>query len=172
MDGKKRILGLFVILFVSISQAQENKKFNPPEREPNIYTFTLPELQVDNSFIARLDSILLDRKCHYMDLILSDKNKQMRHFYLQFEKIDSLHYSIIAMLENFPAKKSIGFSIHNKYYHWFGGEIPPNMILGEKTKKQFSYKNHSTFSTTDPPLWVLKYNSQTGYIEVKEKPCY
>lgn len=172
--GDKFFLVLFIISFAIISQAQEKRKFTPPDIKPNIYTFTLPELQVNSIFIANLESVLFDRKCHFIDSILSNPNEseKLRHFHFQFEKIDSSNYSIIAMLEDFPAIKSVGFSRKNKYYYWFGGILPPNLILKKKSKKRFSYKDYSGFFTTDPPLWILKYNCQAGYIEIIEKPCY
>jgi hypothetical protein len=163
--ASKIIIGLIFIFSATINQAQKNK-FIPPDMMPKTRSFALPELQVDSTFIASLDSMLFHKECLWMD-----NNSGWRNFYIHFEKKDSLNYSIYIDLWDIPARNSIGFFEHNEYRYWLGGKIPPNIILETKSKKRFSYKENPPM-TVDPPLWILMYHSQTGNIEVKEKYCY
>lgn len=163
MVDKRNILGLFILFFVTMSHAQENKKFIPPDRTPNIYTFTLPELQVDSSFIANLNTVLFKKEgCGI------DNCSKWKHFHIIFEAIDSLNYSIDLSLWDIPARKSIGFFEYDNFFYWLGGKLPPNIILEKKSKKRFSYKNPIP-AAYDPPFWTLIYCSQTGSIEIKKK---
>ena len=168
MEDKKYILGLLFVFLVSISQAQENRVFVPPDKTLKTYTFVLPELRVDSTFIACLNTILFDKKYQYMNWILSNPNssRSLRHFYIHFEEKDSLNYSIQIMLGDIPGKNSTGFFERNEYFYWFGDEIPPNIILETKSKKQFSYKEHPP-RFIDFPLWILVYNKQDGSIVFK-----
>lgn len=77
--------------------------------------------------------------------------------------IDSLSYSISVSLWDIPARKSVGFYQYNKYFYWLGGDIPSNIILKTKSKKQFSYRDHLP-NTYDPHFWNLCYNPSTGII--------
>lgn len=166
MADKKYILGLFIFFFAIMSHAQENKKFIPPEMTPNTYTFALPELQVDSSFIANLNAVLFEKESCRVD-----RCSKWKHFHITFEIIDSLNYSICVSLENIPRRKAIGFFEKNKFFYWLGGDIPPNILLEKKSKKRFSYKDNIP-APYDPPFWTLIYYSQTGRIEFKAKDCY
>ena len=123
------------------------------------------ELCVDSVFIRNLNGILFDEE----GACWMNCDNKWRNFHLDFEKIDSLNYSIQMMFWNIPVKESIGFYKYNEYFYWLEGDIPPNIILAVKSKKRFSYKEHPPFLIIDPPFWFLMYNSQTGDIEVKEK---
>jgi hypothetical protein len=81
-----------------------------------------------------------------------------------------LSYCIDVSLWDIPARKSVGFFEHNEFYYWFGGAIPPNIILETKSKKRFSYKEPVP-APYDPPFWYLIYNGKAGNIEVEEKYC-
>lgn len=63
------------------------------------------------------------------------KVKNWGIFHLNFENTDSLNYSIVVMPEDFPARKSVGFAIYNKYYYWLGDVTPPNLILGKEPQE-------------------------------------
>ena len=168
MEGKI-IIGLIFIFSTTISQAQKNK-FISPDWEQENHSFALPELQIDSTFIANLNTKLFDKECGWWKS-KKKNNKSSRHFHIYFEKEDSLTYCINIDLWNIPAKNSAGFFEYNGYLYWFGNDAPPDIILEEKSKKRFSYKEPIP-APYDPPLWILMYNSQTSNIEVKERYCY
>jgi len=166
MEGKI-IIGLIFVFSAIIGQAQSNK-FIPPDMTPKTHSFVLPELQIDSAFIVNLDTVLFNKNDRLMNSRISNPNNKWRHFRIQFEKKDSLSYCIEVSLWDIPAKKSTGFFEHNGYFYWFGGEIPPNIILKTKSKKRFSYKEPIP-APYDPPFWYLIYNGETKNIEVNEK---
>ena len=159
MDGKKNILVLLFVFSTGISQAQENRAYIPPP-PPETYHFALPELQVDTVFIKNLNTILFDVRYGW-----SGSDNLFKSFPVNFEKIDSLNYSISVGLWYMPGKNSTGFFKHNEYYYWLGGEIPPNIILETKSIKQFSFIE--LIGLFDPPVWFLMYNMQDGSIVFK-----
>ena len=159
MENKRNIIGLFILFFAIMSYAQENKKSIPLDRAPKTYTFTLPELQVDSSFITNLSTALFGAS-------EIDNRSEWKHFHLTFEAIDSLNYSIHLTLCNIPARESIGFFQHNKFFYWLGGELPPHIILKKKTEKRFSYKEPIP-GPYNNPLWTLTYCSETGKIKTE-----
>lgn len=166
--GYKFIIGIMFWFLSTISYAQKNK-FIPPNWEQKIHSFVLPELQIDSTFIANLDTVLFDKNCR---IPLVHNPKRDKHFYIRFEKKDSLKYSMVVVLLDTPAENSTGFFENNGYFYWFGGEVPPNIILETKSKRRFSSKEQQIIGFYDPPFWYLMYNSQTGNIEVKEKNFY
>ena len=168
MVSKEIIFGLILVFAVSIGQAQDRKVIPPPDMTQKTHTFLSSELRVDSVFIRNLNGILFDEA----GACWMNCDNKWRNFHLDFEKIDSLNYSIQMMFWNIPAKESIGFYKYNEYFYWLDGDIPPTIILAVKSKKRFSYKEHPPFLIIDPPFWFLMYNSQTGDIEVKEKGCY
>jgi hypothetical protein len=167
MEGKIIIVLIFVFS-ATVSQAQKNK-FIPPDWKQKTHSFALPELRIDSTFIANLDTVLFDKNCR-IPLVHYPKRNSSRHFHIRFEKTDSLNYSVVASLWDIPANSN-GFFEHYGYFYWFGGEVPPNIILETKSKRRFSYKEHLPM-TIDPPFWYLTYNIQTGSIEVKGKNFY
>jgi hypothetical protein len=165
MEGKI-IIGLMFFFFSITSQAQKNK-FIPPDWKQQTYSFALPELQIDSIFMKNLNVVLFDKNDRYMNSRISNPNNRWRHFLIHFEKTDSLNYRIVVSLWDIPAIGSTGFYEHNGFLYWFGGDISPNIILGKKSKRRFSYKEDMP-GPYDPPFWTLIYNPQTGNIEVKE----
>lgn len=166
MGDKRFVLGLFVIFFAMMTQAQENRKFIPPDMTQKSHSFALPELRVDSTFVENLNTVLFDKNDSYMnDIISNPREKSWRHFFIHFEKKDSLSYYMMVSLWDIPAKKSIGFFQHNGFLYWFDDEVPPNIVLETKSKKEFSYKEHLPM-TIDPRFWTLMYYSQTGNIEI------
>jgi hypothetical protein len=168
----KIILGLFVFS-ATISQAQKKNTFIPPNWTPKAHSFARPELQIDSTFIENLHTVLFDENDRCMNMLISNSynSKSWIHFFIYFEKSDSLNYYIHASLWDTPGKKSIGFFEYNGYFYWFGGDVfPPNIILETKSKKQFSYQEPIP-APYDPQFWLLTYNSQSGIIEVKKKDC-
>ncbi|GHT46279.1 hypothetical protein AGMMS49965_23740 [Bacteroidia bacterium] len=170
MKGKI-IIEFLLALLATVSQAQNNNKFIPPESTTKTYSFALPELQIDSMFIANLDTVLFDKNDRFMNSRISNPNNRWRHFHIQFEKKDSLNYCITVGLYDIPARKSTGFFEHNGFLYWFGADTPLGIILGTKSKKQFSYKEPIP-APYDPPFWHLIYNKQTGEIEIKERYCF
>jgi hypothetical protein len=164
MEGKM-IMGLLLALSATVSQAQNNNRFIPPDWTPKTYSFALPELQIDSMFMENLNI--------FIDSIISKQkdSKSWRHFHIQFAKKDTLNYMIEVSLWDIPARNSAGFYEHNKYLYWFNVGTPPDIILGKKKKKQFSYKEPIP-APYDPPFWYLIYNKQTGKIEIKERYCF
>jgi hypothetical protein len=151
-----------------VSQAQEDIFIpSPPDWTPKIHSFVLPELQTDSTFIENLNTVLFDKN----DAYINSHDKSDRHFCIHFDKEDSLNYSMEVSLWKTPAEKSIGFCENNGFFYWLGGEVPPNIILGTKSKKRFSYEEYPPMFI-DPLFWYLIYNPQTGNIEVKEKNFY
>lgn len=75
--------------------AQKNTPFIPFEIAPEKHSFVLPALQVDSIFIENLDAALFDENDRWWK---SDKlngaNKANGHFYIHFEKTDSLVYNV------------------------------------------------------------------------------
>ena len=154
---------------VNIGHAQNNRAFIPPDWENRAitYTFTAPELRVNSAFIDSLNTILFDPKCSAANIYDGPKDKPWKDFYLLFVKKDSLNYSIRISLNYHPGRESKGFFEHDGYRYWFYGEdAPPNIVMGVKAEKQFSY-------TSLPGLlkslsWDVRYNRQTGKITVKD----
>ena len=161
----KIIICLIFCFSTTIGQAQNNN-YIPPDTTQKTHFFTLPELQIDSTFIANLEIILFDKNDRFMNIIISDPNNKWRHFVIHFEKRDSLNYCIEVSLWDIPAKKSLGFFEQNGFFYWFGGDIPPNIILEIKSNKQFSYKEPIS-SPYDPPFWYFLYNSQTEELKIK-----
>ena len=169
MYDKKNILGLFFIFCTIVIQAQDNKIFIPPDMTQEIHSFELPALLVDSIFIENLHTVLFDKSCDYLNSIVSNpRAKSWHHFFIRFEKKDCLNYCIEVSLWDIPVRKSAGFFEYNGFLYWFGYDVPPNIILGTKSKKRFSYKEPIP-APYDPPFWYLAYNVQTGCIEVKSK---
>jgi hypothetical protein len=163
MEGKF-IIGLMFLFSSTMSYAQKDK-FISPDWEQRTHSFALPALIIDSTFIANLDTILFDKNCR-IPLVYNPKRD--KHFYIRFEKKDSLIYCIEVSLWDIPAGSSTGFYENNGYFYWFGGEVPPNIILETKSKKRFSYKEPIP-APYDPLFWYLMYNSEMGSIELKEK---
>ncbi|MDR2409742.1 MAG: hypothetical protein LBE13_16750 [Bacteroidales bacterium] len=124
------------------------------------------ELLIDSAFITNLDTILFDKNCR---IPLEHNPQKEKHFYIRFEKKDSLKYYIVVMLLDTPVENSMGFFEKNGYFYWFSGEVSPNIVLEKKSKKRFSYKKQQNIGFYDPLFWFLTYNIQTGCIEVEEK---
>lgn len=169
----KFILGILFSLLSTACYAQKNTPFIPFEIAPEKHSFVLPVLQVDSIFIKNLDAALFDENDRWWK---SDKligaNKANGHFYIHFEKTDSLVYNIEVSFWNMPAEKSSGFFEHNNYFYWISGEIPPNIVLGTKSKKHFSYMEDPAI-IEDPLMWLLIYDARIGNIKVKKKNfCY
>lgn len=164
MKGKM-IIVLILVFSTTISQAQKKKVYIPPDWKTKTHSFFSSELQIDCTFMGRLNTVV--------DSIISKQNdsKSWHHFHIKFEKKDTLNYDIEISLWDIPAKNSIGFYKHNEYLYWFGVDIPPDFILGEKNIKRFSYKDPFP-GPYDPPFWFFTYNRQTGRIEVKERHCF
>jgi len=169
METKKAILILVVMFFQTLCYAQEKDTVLPPPRNIiRTYTFTLPEVQVDSIFIARLNSILFKKENRYMNSLLSKKKNISKHFYLVFEKLDSTNYTISVELGSSFIRGAVGFFIHNNFYYWLKGEIPLNLILEKKTKKKFSYREESHPYTYDPSMWTLRYDCKTREFKLIE----
>jgi hypothetical protein len=156
------IAGLIFVFSATIIQAQK-RTFIPPENTEKKYSYMRPELQVDSTFIANLNTILFNENDGYMNNIISNPQNS-QHFHIHFEKKDTLNYCIVVSLWNTPLESSIGFFRHNGFYYWFDKDAPPNIILCKKNKKQFSY-TEDLIGFIDPPFWYLIYNYQTGKIE-------
>ncbi|EIY64791.1 hypothetical protein HMPREF1071_02007 [Bacteroides salyersiae CL02T12C01] len=104
MDVKKKIFLFLLIGGVTVIQAQKNEKFTPPDMTQKTHTFTLPELQIDSTFISNLNTVLFSQKgCGVK------KDSKWKNFFILFEAIDSTSYSICLSLEDIPAEKSIVF---------------------------------------------------------------
>jgi hypothetical protein len=169
MEGKiiiKIIIELIFIFSSIVGQAQK-KTYIPPVMTQKTYVFMSPELQIDSIFMENLNAMLFDKDDRYMNSRISNPNNRWRHFHIRFEKTDSLNYCVVASLWDIPAN-SKGFFENNGYFYWFGGEVPPNIILETKSKRRFSYKEQQIIGFYDPLFWYLMYNPQTGSIEVKE----
>ena len=172
MKNEKIILGLLFVFLTTASQAQK-KTYIPPHITQKTYTFWLPELQIDSSFIAKLDTVLFDKNNSYMYMVISSPNDESsRNFIIDFAKKDSLNYCMEVSLWDIPARKTAGFFEHNGFFYWFGNDAPPGIILGSsKSKRRFSYTDRGPV-TYDPPFWYFNYNKQTGNIEIKERYCH
>ena len=168
----KNIFVLIVVFLTAIScQVLKNREVAPLEWTPKTYSFAMPELQIDSTFLANLNTT-------FMDSIIStrkdkDRKSSWRHFHIYFKKEDSLNYCLVVSLWNIPARKAAGFIEYDGFLYWFGGneDTPPNIILGTKSERQFSYEEPIP-APYDPPFWFLKYNHQTGNIKVREKDCF
>ncbi len=169
MKGKI-IIGLIFVFFATMSQAQNNK-FIPPDITSKNHFLFLPEIQIDSAFITNLSTVLFDKNNNDMNSVISNPNNKWRHFHINFEKKDSLNYYIEVSLWDIPAKKSVFFFEYNRYFYWFSGEIPPNIILDTKSKVRFSYKEPNP-APYDPPFWYLIYNGETKNIEIEKKYCF
>ena len=160
----KIIIGLILVFSVAVSC----RTGLVPLWTVKTYSFAKPELQIDSAFLANLN-------ISFMDSIIFNYNysEPWRHFDFYFKKEDSLNYCLIVSLSDFPSRNVAGFIEYDKYLYWFGGndEIPPNIILGTKSEKQFS-SIENIYGYYDPPFWSFTYNHQTGSIEVKEKDCF
>ena len=165
MENKIIICLIFCFSITNV-QAQ-NSNFIPPDMSQKTHSFALPELQIDSTFIANLDIVLFDKNDLLMNSRISNPNNEWRHFFIRFEKIDSLNYCIEVSLWDTPTENSLGFFEYNGFFYWFAvGEIPPNIILEIKSNKQFSYKEPIS-SPYDPPFWYLIYNRQTVELNIK-----
>ena len=160
------VVGLIFVFASITSQAQKNEKLIPFDMEQKTHSFSLPELVIDSVFTKNLNTILFDKNDLYMNNIISNPNNRWRHFHLGFEKIDTLHYCIVASLWDIPARISNGFYENNGYFYWYGGKVLPNIIVETKSKKRFSYKEPIP-APYDPPFWYLIYDIKRGCIEVQ-----
>lgn len=172
MGDKRFILGLFVMFFAIVAIAQEKNKFRPPDITYKTQSFVCPEFQIDSLFIENLHTILFKEGDDYMsDKVSNPREKSWKHFFVYFEKNDSLSYNITVSLWNTPSSRAIGFFQYNNFYFWFSNDVPDNIILETKSKKQFSYKEYLPM-IIDPRFWFLTYNSQTGDIRINEEPSF
>lgn len=168
----KIIIGLICIIVTTTCQGQVNGKYVPPDVTiQKAHSFALPALQIDSVFIKNLNTVLFNKTDHYMNSIISNPNNRWKHFYIRFKKKDSLEDCIVVVLLDTPVESSTGFFENDGYLYWFGGEVPPGIILETKTKRQFSYKDQQIIGFYDPPFWFFIYNRETGNIEVKEECC-
>ena len=167
----ERLIGLIIVFASTISQAQNNSKYQPLDITAITHSFVSPELLVDSTFIEELNTVLFDQDDRYLQFILSNPpSNKVRHIYIQFTRRDSLNYCLVVSLEDIPARKSIGFYEHNGFLYWFGKDVPSNIVLGTKASKHFSYKDPIP-APYDPPFWFFVYNIETGILEAKEDYC-
>jgi len=166
-----------MFLFSLTMSYAQNNKFIPPDWRQTEKTLSvsvvLPALQIDSIFMENLNTVLFDKNDRFMNRIIFNPDSKYRHFDIRFEKKDSLNYWIVVELSDTPTRRSKGFFENNGFFYWFGGEVPPNIILETKSKRRFSYKEvQIIFGIYDPILWYLMYNSETGSIEVKGEDFY
>ena len=149
----------------TISQAQNNSKYQPLDITAITHSFVSPELLVDSTFIEKLNTVLFGQDDRYLQFVLSNPpSKKVWHFYIQFTRRDSLNYCLVVSLEDIPARKSIGFYEHNGFLYWFGKDVPSIIVLETKASKRFTYKDPIP-APYDPPFWLFVYNIETGILE-------
>ena len=168
----KIILGfIFVFFSMSIQGQKTDTIIPPPELKTKKHSFVQTQLQVDSMFMENLRLVLFDKEERKRDsLELEESNGILDHFFIRFEKTDSLNYYIHAGSLYCPSdsSKDIGFCEYKGYLYWIKGEIPPNIKLKKTSKKRrISYIEELSFY--DPYIWLLIYNEQTGSIKIKEK---
>ena len=159
MKTRKILWLLAFILSAGIVQAQDGRKYILPEdMEPETHTFSVPELQVSQSFIDSLEIVLFRKKYN-----LSEEEQSYRYFNLVFTKRDSVNYSIRVSRSYHPGRNSWGFfESEGSMYSFYGDKTPDNIMLGTLSEEQFSYTAWSFLPNW--LLWDLIYNSQTGKI--------
>ena len=52
----------------------------------------------------------------------------------------------------------------NGFFYWFSGNVPNNIILETKTKRQISYIQPQIIGFYDPLFWFFIYNRETGEV--------
>ena len=168
MKNKKVLLSFCCIFFVTIIGAQESDSSLFFVKK---HSFVQTQLQVDSMFMENLRLVLFDKEKRKRDsLELEESNGILDHFFIRFEKTDSLNYYIDIWSSYYPSDRpeNIGFCEYKGYLYWIKGEIPPNIKLKKTSKKRrISYIEELSFY--DPYIWLLIYNEQTGSIKIKEK---
>ena len=162
----KTFIGFLLVLASTICQAQNVTK--------KTISFVKPELQVDSTFIEKLNTAFFDN--YFQDCF--SKPEDMEHLSINFTKDDDINYyvqvSLSYTMEGMP-KIAVGYSEHYGFTYWFCGDVPPSIILETKAGKRFSYTEYITKSTPsfplidfvfDPPVQWFEYNIETGSLTV------
>ena len=159
----KTFIGFLLVLASTICQAQNVTK--------KTISFVKPELQVDSTFIEKLNTAFFDNE--YQDYF--SKPGDMEHLFINFTKDDDINYyvevSLWYTMELLP-EIAVGYSEHYGFTYWFCGDVPPSIILETKAVKRFSYTVYITdhfgpmVGFIDPPVQWFEYNIETGSLTV------
>ena len=178
-----KILWLLALaLSANAIQAQENREERtlvPPDFIDTLitYTYTLPEVYVDSTFMDSLNTVLFDKE--YMVRYRGSD----RHFSLVFFKKKGPYHFIQVELDN-SGGGTEGFFEQNGFYYWFSWYVPRGIILGKTgVEKQVSntelrrYKGDDRGGVRvsdpyDPTMWFLVYNQETGQVIDNGSPFF
>ena len=165
---------LALILSAGTIQAQERqveRTLIPPDFIDTLitYTYTVPEVYIDSTFMDSLNAVLFDKK--YMVRYRGSD----RYFSIIFSKKKTSYQFIQVELDN-RGRGAKGFFEQNGFYYWLGGDVPPNIIQGKTgIEKQTSYTVSRRYKGDDrggvrvsdpydPTMWFLVYNQETGQV--------